>query len=214
MTERERAIETLRRMIIRGEIRTDDMPMTERHLTEVILEGQGFTRHVIREALAVISNQGLVRQYPVVGFRIPQMDMGSALECLRYQYTIGSHIITGAVDAVRNRGAALGETEDSFKKLETLSRASLGDFMEQETDIHSALARIGQYSTAAHSLRGIRDKLQLFFLQQEYKGEGYAALVLPEYRMLLNGLQARNPKAAKAHLRQLTEITERIVVRL
>ncbi len=182
MSERDRALEAIRKVIFSGKLPVGERT-SERLLTENFLTGTGLGRTPVREALAILTELGIVEQYPQAGFVVRRVDGVEATKVLALQ-RVTERLVVAEAARINLETKQLDEIVDQ------LSDAALHEesdrVMEIEHTFHVTLTRAAGYGSAAYSIGGFRDRLALFFAgtrpldKQEQSGavSGYRDLIL------------------------------------
>jgi len=160
MSQRDRALDAIREVILSGRIRPGEKT-SERKLTETFLGGTDLGRTPVREALAVLTEQGVVEQYPQVGFAVRVVDASEARKVLALQRITEGVMVA---EAARRRvdTQALARLDDGLR--EAAARGKADQSMNLLRSLHVTLATAAGYDSAAVALGGFRDRLTLFFV--------------------------------------------------
>lgn len=159
MSQRDSALQAIREVILSGRLGVGART-SERRLTEVFLSDTGLGRTPVREALAILTEQGIVDQFPQSGFAVRRVDADEARKVLVLQQITERLVVTEAArtrirtdhleEIVRQLEAAAGDANSSSRLLD-LSRT-----------LHTSLTRLAGYESAVDAIGGFRDRLALF----------------------------------------------------
>ena len=197
MSKRREAYDAIRDRILRREepFASCDDRTSERVIAEQYVN---MSRTPVREALAVLTSTGIVKQIPQSGVEVRNLTSEEAVQALRLRAGMESVI----VEEIASQ--ALGgndEMRQSLYRLETFCRdEDQVGFMLEDTSFHVGLAQLGGFHTSITSLQGLRDRVHLFRLQQPMTESDMHA-VIAEHAQLVDALASHDPVAAPDALR-------------
>ena len=175
------ALDKIRKLILTGKIEVDTLT-SERQLAEQL----GLSRTPVREALAILSGLGLVHQLPQKGIKVRRITPEEVKEILRIRSAIESTIVE---ELSRARDAdILARLSQLLKEMEMSFDSS--SFGMADTLFHCEMARLGKFSISIGTIRGFRDRLQLFRLKNAGVAAGnWKSEVVTEHQAILDGIR-------------------------
>jgi DNA-binding GntR family transcriptional regulator len=204
MSLRAEAYEKVRDEVLRG-----NLEFGERTSERVIAEQMvGMSRTPVREALAVLVATGLLDQIPQSGVAVRRIDAEQALRALRLR--AGMEPVM--VEEIVSQHADISELREALDAMYVANDENNAlEFMLADTRMHTALARVGGFSTSVTGLQGLRDQVHLFRLEHRLTPADMQA-VLAEHDELLSSIDEQEGKRAKhaiaTHLRATRERIE------
>ncbi len=159
MSQRDRALQAIREVILSGRIRAGERT-SERRLTEGFLAGTDLGRTPVREALAVLTEQGIVEQYPQVGFSVRRVEATEARRVLALQ-RITERVV--AAEGARRHIDVQPLRRIAADLAEAAERGQASRAMNLARTLHVTLAEAAGYGSAVEPLGGFRDRFALFF---------------------------------------------------
>ncbi|HEX2051041.1 MAG TPA: GntR family transcriptional regulator [Actinomycetota bacterium] len=158
MAQRDLAMEEVRRVVLSGQVPIGERT-SERVLTEKFLGHTGLGRTPVREALAILTAQGVIEQHPQVGFVVRHVDAAEARKVLELQRATEGLIVSDAAQT-RIDVSRLDELADQITT--AALNGSSYVCMDTARTFHMMLSRLAGYETAAGAIGGFRDRYALF----------------------------------------------------
>ncbi len=195
----ELAYRSLKRLLLLGEF-----PLGQRLGEERLAQSIGVSRTPVREALARLHTEGLVRRHPEGGFEpaFPELDrIGELYEVRQALESLALH---------RSVGAVAGATSHDRRALEALREDWAGmsvepsggtdpEFVLLDEDFHVRLALASGNSAAADLLVGVNEKIRIVRVH-DFLTEGRIADTVQEHLGILDTLLADDVAGAAARL--------------
>ena len=172
----------------------------ERLVEEDLGQRFGSTRASIRQALAVLEQQGLVVRERNRGARVRLISAAEAVEIMEIRSLIEGLMARHA--ARRMTAKDTRRLRSMIMQLETLS--AKGDFVgysQANVSFHAEIARLAQHPSAERILHGLRSQTIAFQFRPILE-PGRAAQIDAEHRVLVAALAARDEVGAEAAMRQ------------
>jgi DNA-binding GntR family transcriptional regulator len=158
VSQRDAALQAIRHVILSGEIPAGHRT-SERRLTEEFLAKTGLGRTPVREALAILTQQGIVEQYPQSGFAVRRVDANEAQKVLRLQRITEDLVVA---EAARIR-IDTGELHGITGQMESVAARGEGSrLLELARSFHISVTRAADYASAVDAIGGFRDRFALF----------------------------------------------------
>ena len=189
---RDQALGAIRKKIMSRElgigVRTSERALMEQHL-------EGLTRTPVREALAILTERGIIDQHPQVGFSVRSVDIDEARKVLRLHRRVEVPIVEELAET--KTGAWTATVSDALDDLKRAAGESHDDLaLDAVHKLHCELARLGGFSVGVDAVAGFRDRLQLFYLRTTPLGEAELEAVSREHVRLVNELENGHSKEA------------------
>ena len=116
------------------------------------------SRPVIREALAVLEQLGVVQQLPNVGVHVRLITIEEVREILRIRSGLEGAVVQELVGNRANDG--------KLREIATnMRQADAHEFMKQDTLFHCEMARLAGFDSSLAFINGLRDRLHVFRLR-------------------------------------------------
>ena len=175
------ALDKIRKLILTGKIEVDTLT-SERQLAERL----GLSRTPVREALAILSGLGLIHQFPQKGIKVRRITPEEVKEILRIRTAIESAIVE---ELSRARDADIpARLRQLLTEME--QTPDLDSFGMADTLFHCEMARLGKFSISIGTIRGFRDRLQLFRLTKgTVRAANWRSEVVTEHQAILDGIR-------------------------
>lgn len=149
--------DALREAILSGQFKPGDR-LPEPQLAEMF----GVSRNPIREALQVLSNEGLIEISPRKGARVPLMSYEELAETIE---------LRAELEGISARNAARHASDATRKALKVLLREGSDALAAKDTEVlqamndrfHDELARAGKNRYLAEFMRSLRDRTYWLF---------------------------------------------------
>jgi DNA-binding GntR family transcriptional regulator len=149
----------------------------------------GMSRTPLREALAVLSSNGLVRQIPQRGFFVVRVDEDDALETIAIRRGIEPQI---ASHLAETRAEAAIELRQIAQAMDGVSEPEFGD---RDTQLHVRLAEIAGFHNGARALLTWRNQLRIFRAERVLTADDRTDVVR-EHMAIVDAIASRQPDAA------------------
>jgi DNA-binding GntR family transcriptional regulator len=167
----------------------------ERLVEEELVRIFGSTRPAIRQALAVLEQQGLV----VRGARVRLISAAEAIEIMELRAAIEAMVARHA--ARRITAVDIDRLRGMIAHLEALTASGdLVSYSQANVAFHAAIARIAQHPSAERILNGLRSQT-VAFQYRPILEPGRAAAIDAEHRVLVAALAAGDEASAEAAMR-------------
>jgi DNA-binding GntR family transcriptional regulator len=190
-TLHQQVVELIKEMIESGELRLGQK------IDEITLaESFGVSRTPIREALRILNNQGVIDLVPHKGAFVRQFSIKEIDDMFQ---------VMSILEGMCAELAAAKMTTADFKRVERLHK-DLERYYEAKnhkaynatnSKLHSLIQEIAGNAAINEVIAGLRQKVLLFRFRQLYEPERFKKSI-QEHRKLLDALEKRDPKKAKA----------------
>jgi DNA-binding GntR family transcriptional regulator len=191
----QQAADRIRDMIRKGGLKTGD-----RILEEPMCNAMGVSRTPLREALRILSSEGLIESIPNRGSYVAQPsieDVGEMFFVMSILEGTCARLCSERLDA---RG--LRRLDELFRKLEQHCRAEDREkYMAVNHRFHSLVQELAGNSVLSRVIDGLRRKILLYRYRQIYQPDRLTQS-MQEHRNLQQALRNRNPDAAEACMRE------------
>jgi DNA-binding GntR family transcriptional regulator len=204
-TLHEEIANNLREMIMSGELREGDK-IKENELCDMM----GISKTPLREALRVLSAEGLIRLIP---------NRGSYVTTPTFEEIKEMFDVMVALEGVCARTAVEKMSDQDFIKLENLhqkleknfERKDQKEYIRQNNLYHAFVQELAGNKTLNQIVNGLRQKILLYRFQS-LNLPGRFEQSIEEHRILLTAFRNRNPKKAenlmKSHLKKQCDAME------
>ncbi len=190
--------EHLHRRIVSGEL-----PPHSRIKEEEIALLLGISRTPVREALAKLETDGLIKRTPRKGAVVCQVELDEVDEIYQIRDALETLVAIRACerateDEVAEMGEALGRAE------ECLRAGSVDEMSRNTLHFHALLNRASRSPRLVRMLRTLEDRLTIF----RYRGlrlPGRSATVMKQHWGILEGLRRRDTAAMTAWIHEHAE---------
>jgi DNA-binding GntR family transcriptional regulator len=186
-----RVADFLRLQIIEGKMKPGD------RVNELLLSGElGISRSPIREALAQLAGEGLVRVIPYKGTFVTQLSKERLQDLLDFRLALEQFAVQRAIE--RATPADLNHFEELI--LGITMQATSGNFagaVDADLRAHEYLIELAHSSHLAQTYRAMLGELRLYIAQtvRHYRGTSELAT---EHAALLAAMRAKNIPQAKS----------------
>ncbi len=171
----------------------------ERLVEEELVRIFGSTRPAIRQALAVLEQQGLVVRERNRGARVRLISAAEAIEIMELRAAIEAMVARHA--ARRITAVDIDRLRGMIAHLEALTASGdLVSYSQANVAFHAAIARIAQHPSAERILNGLRSQT-VAFQYRPILEPGRAAAIDAEHRVLVAALAAGDEASAEAAMR-------------
>jgi DNA-binding GntR family transcriptional regulator len=187
---------------IREMIRKGTLHKGDRIVEKDLSQAMGTSRTPLREALRLLSSEGLIDLVPHKGAYVAQPSMREIREMFE---------VMSLLEASCARKAAEKMTDADFRKLEKLHEKlekyfrekSHEKYLEVNRKYHSLLQEMGGSKVLNDVINSLKQKIMLYRQRQLYQPDRFEAS-MNEHRDLLDAFRRRDPVAAeramKTHL--------------
>jgi DNA-binding GntR family transcriptional regulator len=184
---------------IRNALLTGQFSPNERLVEEDLVRRFGSTRASVRQALAVLEQQGLVIRERNRGARVRLISAAEAMEIME---------VRSVVEALIARHAARRITTKDVKRLRAMCahmesltlRHDFVAYSQTNVDFHAEIARLAQHQCAERMLNGLRSETVAFQFRPILE-PGRAMEIDEEHRQLVAALSSGDEVAAEAAMR-------------
>ncbi len=198
-TLHEEIANNLREMIMSGELREGD-----KIKENVLCDMMGISKTPLREALRVLSAEGLIRLIPNRGSYVTTPTFEEIKEMFDVMRVLEGVCARTAVEKMRDRD--LSKLEKLHQKLEkNFSRKDQKEYIHQNNLYHAFVQELAGNKTLNHIVNGLRQKILLYRFQS-LNLPGRFEQSVQEHRNLLAAFRDKDPKKAemlmKSHLKK------------
>lgn len=199
LTLKDRALRHLREAILAGEL----LP-GERLVEQDLSARLGMSRFPVREAIAGLVQEGLVRVEPYCGACVAMPDRREIEECYAVRELLESYAVEEAI--LHHREEALERLGAHLQRMEALRGAGGGDLLGEHFRFHETLVALSGNETMRRLWLGLASRVRLYMnrdLQRDPLKDQHehARLV----RLVGEGDVAAARAAVRAHLRESME---------
>lgn len=204
--QREEVLTKLRQLITHGYYVPGQM-FSENELIEKL----GVSRSPIREALAVLAQEGIVDQLHRKGVMVRHIGEPETREVLQLRRSIEQMTVRQlATSADPKRLDGVDEVlAEMDRAAETQDAAA---FLDADTEFHCGMARRAGYGAAADMLRTLRDKVRIIGLDSLQRDAGFAS-ANDDHRELVRAIDDNDVDRALEVLRVHLDATSRLLIR-
>jgi DNA-binding GntR family transcriptional regulator len=198
--QRDAVTSALRTMVVNGEFAQD------RIFSQNELSAQfGVSRTPVREAIAILVQEGLLEQIPQVGIKVHVFTVAETADLLGTRSLLEAHMAEQLADLPPTTADI-----DALKGLlqEMRSAAKAGErprFLKADASFHTEIARRAKSVLVAEMLERISDKIRVVGLSALLQ-PGSMSEVLAEHEAILSGIAKHDPSKAsmamKIHLQR------------
>ena len=204
-TLHEEIADNLREMIMSGELREGDK-IKENELCELM----GISKTPLREALRVLSAEGLIRLIPNRGSFVTT----PTFEEIKEMFDVMSVLegVCARTAAEKMNSADLKKLEQLHNKLETqYKRRDQKEYIHLNNSYHALVQEMAGNKTLNQIVNGLRQKILLYRFQS-LNLPGRFEKSIQEHRQLLAAFRKKDPEKAemlmKSHLKKQCEALE------
>jgi len=185
---------TLREMIMSGELKEGDK-IKEDELCDIM----GISKTPLREALRVLSAEGLIRLVP---------NRGAYVSTPTFEEITEMFDVMSVLEGVCARATAVNMTDSDFLSLEKLhkkleknfKRRNQKEYIRYNNAYHLFLQELAGNRTLNQILNGLRQKILLYRFQSLNLPERFEQSIV-EHRDLLEAFRRRDPEKAEELMR-------------
>jgi DNA-binding GntR family transcriptional regulator len=198
-TLHEEIADNLREMIMSGELREGD-----KIKENVLCDMMGISKTPLREALRVLSAEGLIRLVPNRGSYVTTPTFEEIKEMFDVMRVLEGVCARTAVEKMRDRD--LSKLEKLHQKLEkNFRRKDQKEYIHQNNLYHAFVQELAGNKTLNQIVNGLRQKILLYRFQS-LNLPGRFEQSIQEHRSLLAAFRDKDPKKAemlmKSHLKK------------
>jgi len=212
---RESLVRTLERQILAGTIGVGQSLPSERRLAEHF----NMSRTVVREALSVLAERGLIEIATGKGAYVraadPTATAGVLVNSMRGRHVTARHVIRGRklLESETSWLAAENRTDEDLARMERSLESLEGgdsvlDRVRSDLEFHLAVAR-SCHDPVLEAMFGSISELSAELMLRSLSDTDVAARGLPQHRQILDAIRAKDPAAARdamvAHLNVASE---------
>lgn len=203
--QRDDVITELRKRIVNGHYVPGQL-FSENDLVEDLKE-LSISRTPVREAFAILAQEGLIEQLPRRGVTVRFIGRAETREILQLRRTLETTVVGQLSKS--NQPDRLYELETLLERMDHATAAGdLSSFLELDTEFHCQLARNAGFSTGATMLRSLRDKIRIMGLDsieqdRDLSGANNA------HRAIVQAIAANNQDLALRLVQQHLDFTSR-----
>jgi DNA-binding GntR family transcriptional regulator len=184
---------------IRDMIRKGLLQKGDRIVEKELCEAMGTSRTPLREALRLLSSEGLIELVPHKGAYVAQPSMREIREMFE---------VMSILEGTCARKVAEKMTDADFRKLEKLHEKLEKYFREKNNEkylevnhkYHSLLQEMTGSKVLNDVINSLRQKILLYRYRQLYQPDRFRAS-MNEHRVLLDAFRRRDPAAAESAMR-------------
>lgn len=189
-TLHEEIANNLREMIMSGELREGDK-IRENELCVMM----GISKTPLREALRVLSAEGLIRLIPNRGSYVTTPTFEEIKEMFDVMVVLEGVCARTAVEKMSDQ--AFSKLESLHEKLEkNFKRRDQKEYIQQNNLYHAFVQELAGNKTLNQIVNGLRQKILLYRFQS-LSLPGRFEQSIAEHRSLLEAFRERNPKKAE-----------------
>jgi DNA-binding GntR family transcriptional regulator len=185
---------------IRELIRKGLLKKGDRIIETELCDSLGISRTPLREALRILSSEGLIDVIPNKGAHVAQPSMRDVREMFE---------VMSILEGVCARVAAEKMTDGKFAKIEKLHQKLEKHFAEKDAekylnanqDYHVLVQEMAGNKVLDEVVNGLRQKILLYRYRQLYQQDRFNDSI-KEHRLLLDAFRARDPEAAEHLMKQ------------
>lgn len=197
----------LREMIMSAELREGDK-IKENELCDLM----GISKTPLREALRVLSAEGLIRLIPNRGAYVTTPTFEEIKEMFDVMSVLEGVCARTATEKMN--ATDFSKLEQLHKKLEeNFRRTDQKEYIHQNNSFHALVQELAGNNTLNQIVNGLRQKILLYRFQS-LNLPGRFAQSIREHRDLLAAFRKRNPQQAemlmKSHLKKQCEALEKL----
>lgn len=204
-------VKQIEKLVLRGILRPGDRLPSERELSERL----GVSRPSLREAVSELQTRGLLATRAGAGIYVADV-LGSAFSPALIEL-LGSHddaifdyiAFREDLEGIAAERAAIHGSDTDLKVIDTLFRKmevahrkrNPSDEAELDAEFHLAIIEASHNVILLHMMRASFDLLRqgvFYNRQQMFKNRTTRDMLLDQHRAINDGIQARDPAAAKA----------------
>ena len=184
------AAQRIREMIRKGTLKKGD-----RILEEPMCHAMGVSRTPLREALRILSSEGLIQLIPNKGAYVAQPSINDIGEMFHVMSILEGECARACAEKLDPEG--MKRLDDLYRKLEEHCRAEDRErYMAVNHSFHSLVQDLAGNKVLSEVINGLRQKILLYRYRQIYQPDRLLES-MQEHRDLQQAFRERNPAAAE-----------------
>ena len=190
--------EALRKAILK-----EDLKPGERLMENTIAGKMGVSRTPVREAIRMLSDEGLVLIIPRRGAQVAQISLTELNDVLEIRRTLEALAISSACDRITEEGlASLSAAEDAFK--EAVRSGNITKIAEADVAFHDVIYEASGNRRLPGLLSNLRE--QMYRFRFEYlKKPGVYEVLIREHDAIAEAVGARDKERAETLIKNHIE---------
>jgi len=185
---------------IRDMIRKGTLKKGDRILEEPMCQAMGVSRTPLREALRILSSEGLIELIPNRGAYIAQPSINEIGEMFQVMSILEGTCARLCAEKMDDRG--LSRLDDLYRKLEEHCQTEDREkYMAVNHCFHSLVQELAGNKVLSEVINGLRQKILLYRYRQIYQ-PGRFLESMQEHRELQKAFRERNPEAAEKFMKE------------
>ena len=185
---------------IRDMIRKGTLKKGDRITEEPMCQAMGVSRTPLREALRILSSEGLINQIPNKGAYVAQpsiKDIGEMFYVMSILEAACARVCAEKLD-----DAGLKRLDGLYRKLEEHCQAEDREkYMAVNHSFHSLVQELSGNKVLCEVINGLRQKILLYRYRQIYQPNRLKES-MQEHRDLQQAFRERNPEAAERFMQE------------
>jgi DNA-binding GntR family transcriptional regulator len=189
------AAKRIREMIRKGALKKGD-----RILEAPMCQAMGVSRTPLREALRILSSEGLIELIPNRGAYVAQPSIKDIGEMFYVMSILEGTCARVCVEKMDDEG--LRRLDDLYRKLEQHCQAEDREkYMAVNHSFHSLVQELAGNSVLSEVIDALRQKILLYRYRQIYQPNRLKES-MQEHRLLQRAFRERNPEAAERFMQE------------
>ena len=189
------AAKRIREMIRKGALKKGD-----RILEAPMCQAMGVSRTPLREALRILSSEGLIELIPNRGAYVAQPSIKDIGEMFYVMSILEGTCARVCVEKMDDEG--LRRLDDLYRKLEEHCQAEDREkYMAVNHSFHSLVQELAGNSVLSEVIDALRQKILLYRYRQIYQPNRLKES-MQEHRLLQRAFRERNPEAAERFMQE------------
>ena len=189
------AAQRIREMIRKGKLKKGD-----RILEEPMCQAMGVSRTPLREALRILSSEGLIQLIPNKGAYVAQPSIDEIGEMFHVMSILEGECARACAEKMDPEG--MKRLDDLYWKLEEHCRAEDREkYMAVNHSFHSLVQELAGNNVLSEVINGLRRKILLYRYRQIYQPDRLPES-MQEHRDLQKAFRERNPAAAERFMKE------------
>jgi DNA-binding GntR family transcriptional regulator len=191
----QKAAKRIREMIRKGALKKGD-----RILEAPMCQAMGVSRTPLREALRILSSEGLIELIPNRGAYVAQPSIKDIGEMFYVMSILEGTCARVCVEKMDDEG--LRRLDDLYRKLEQHCQAEDREkYMAVNHSFHSLVQELAGNSVLSEVIDALRQKILLYRYRQIYQPNRLKES-MQEHRLLQRAFRERNPEAAERFMQE------------
>ena len=193
--------ERIRHSVVRGVLKPGE-PIVEFQLSE----GLGVSRGTVREAVRVLTGEGLLNKSPNQPARVVELTLDKSWEV--YSMRLLLEGLAARVLAQRLVAEHLEQLNDIWERMQdAVNAADMAKFSDWDFALHEAMVRSSGHETLYQNWRRLSPWIRLVFSVLQYTEEAWRATLM-SHRRVVDAIASRDPARAEAAVREdLRQVT-------